>query len=739
MNMRNIKLKNTLAAVFLTALVMFLVFNLAPRNNAEADDNPANAPYTVVEEDSDWGEISSNPEVTYNALSWQAGDLIVVVGGAEAGNNGLNTPTATGLTFSLVSSAATGDINNSPVYVWAATATSDGSSFITSTHTTVPLSSMAGIHAFVYRNSSGVGNVNTMVGQNALTLSLNRGFSNSAVVEIFGDWNAGSDLTVDPTPAGGYVYPLNMSGRATFFINNWEDQSVPGTTSYGITNFTGTPKMSGVVVEIKGITGPAGHRVNIRGGGGASGPSAITRIGSVGAILGGNINTGSTSITVPAGTTLIVVGTSGYVNYNNYYGTGTLTIAGQSLTMARADRDTPADADKSAVWYIASASLPTGSQTLAWNWGGSSNMADGGQIVYAFYSGVNVANPVKDTGGNYIEGSLANSTISTASMSAASGDMIWSNAYLFNTSMPTGETWTNATSIYGVTNNGSRAAAAERFPSGNTSVSLNDDGGTGTANLYMTLSSVVFRAGSTGATVPVKIRGGGDAGVTSSIAYVNSAAGTDSLGTGVTTRTVTITPSAAGHLLVATVDYQGQFVTATVSDNVNGSWGPPAVGPTNWNIDSTLNMYTFYSFSSNTSPLTITATFSGTAYYAYINVAEFSGVSLISPLDGTPNSNAADSTSGTDNMNSGPITTTTDGDLIFGFSDFYFGPSGTPGTGYTSVVGTGIPEYLIQTTHGSITPTFTSSHGAGDHYGAQVTAFKPATISGVSGGNVKFR
>ncbi len=57
------------------------------------------APTLVDYDQSVWNDADNTPEVT-GSVSWQTGDLIVVLGGTENGNIGrLYSPTASGLTF----------------------------------------------------------------------------------------------------------------------------------------------------------------------------------------------------------------------------------------------------------------------------------------------------------------------------------------------------------------------------------------------------------------------------------------------------------------------------------------------------------------------------------------------------------------------------------------------------------------------------------------------------------------
>lgn len=207
---------------------------------------------------STWAGQDTNDEVT-PTVTWLSGDVVIVVGATEDNATAqLNTPTATGLTFSLV--LATNTINNCKLYVWSATAGSSSSSAITATRADAN-SKMRGIAAYVYRGSSGVGNTGTIVGDattNAV-ISLVRGSDNSAVVVIMGDWTPVNDTTVTANPSsGGTVRGIVNSAGATLYTASWTDQGAAGTSSYGIGSYTATPKWAGIAVEIKGSAAAGG-------------------------------------------------------------------------------------------------------------------------------------------------------------------------------------------------------------------------------------------------------------------------------------------------------------------------------------------------------------------------------------------------------------------------------------------------------------------------------------------------
>lgn len=210
------------------------------------------APTFADFQQSTWTDLVSSSEVTAS-VTWQAADDVYVVGMTEDNGHTLGVPTASGLSFSQVT--ATNTASNCKVYLWKATAGSGSSGAITATVTGG--SGMHGIAALVVRGSDGNGTPQTIVGSSAKTISVTRTQANSGVLAVFGDWNAVNDTTVDATPTGTVRIAANTA-NGTGFVLSWGDQGATGTTSYGLTNHTGSVKMAGIAVEIKGTTGGGG-------------------------------------------------------------------------------------------------------------------------------------------------------------------------------------------------------------------------------------------------------------------------------------------------------------------------------------------------------------------------------------------------------------------------------------------------------------------------------------------------
>jgi hypothetical protein len=202
--------------------------------------------------------IAASPRVTAS-LSWNAGDTIFVIGITETSGNTLGTPTASGLSFSLVDSDNT--VSNCQAYLWTATAGSAGSDTISATQNA---SFSAVLQAWAF-NGQGIGARTEILASSASTHNLTRVFPDSAVIFAVGDWNALSDVTVTWSPSSGVTqrHATEISAHATYFTADWGGQGAAGTTAYGFTDLTGTPRFTGYVVEVRGP--PESPQTLIRG------------------------------------------------------------------------------------------------------------------------------------------------------------------------------------------------------------------------------------------------------------------------------------------------------------------------------------------------------------------------------------------------------------------------------------------------------------------------------------------
>jgi len=281
------------------------------------------------------------------------------------------------------------------------------------------------------------------------------------------------------------LFPQTQAQTAditTGLVGHWTFNEGAGTTASDSSgnNNTGT-LINGPIWT----TGKIGQALDFDGvndyvdlGGGAG---TIERIGSLTQFDTDGGNTGSTSVSIPADATLMVVGLSGYAGGVSYYSDGAMTI--NSAAMTAVDIDASVNAFQGAMFYRV---LPsTGSQTLAWDWVGTDAQANPAMFVYGFYKGIDTSSPVRDTYGlNEIGGIYVTDTLT-----AQTGDMViaWTEFFKGDDGSVT---WTNATEIFEATIYGyADGGWAEASPSGNvviTATTNGDDGGIG---------AIVFKPG----------------------------------------------------------------------------------------------------------------------------------------------------------------------------------------------------------------------------------------------------
>lgn len=196
-------------------------------------------------------------------VAWSTGDTVLVLAMTDDQGHTFSTPTNANLTFNSLSGLPTTTANSCKGYAWSATAAnSQSAQTITCT-----LSNSGGAVAVCYvitaATTTGLGTP-AVATDTAKTNSLTRVSNNSAVAWITGDWSASTDVTVDPSPAGGTQRVAGVSsGNATFFAYDWPDEGAAGTTSYGVANASGTGLLTKIALEIKGTASAAAASVDL--------------------------------------------------------------------------------------------------------------------------------------------------------------------------------------------------------------------------------------------------------------------------------------------------------------------------------------------------------------------------------------------------------------------------------------------------------------------------------------------
>jgi hypothetical protein len=202
---------------------------------------------------------------------------------------------------------------------------------------------------------------------------------------------------------------------------------------------------------------------------------AVTRTGSS-ASIHSSANSGSQSISVPSDAEIFMLAVVGCVTTIGKFATdAVITLNSVELTCLVSNDFVD---NFVAIYYLVNP--PTGTQTLAWDFDGSSTFLDGGHLHYATYKGINTKCPFRHADGDGTFSEIAsNSYLILPSLYCLSGDAIFVAAYAYDANLPTGVTWTNATTLEGDSYNNSYGVTAEGFPSGSVQVQFDPDGNSG--------------------------------------------------------------------------------------------------------------------------------------------------------------------------------------------------------------------------------------------------------------------
>ena len=204
----------------------------------------------------------------------------------------------------------------------------------------------------------------------------------------------------------------------------------------------------------------------------------------------------------------------------------------------------------------------------------------------------------------------------------------------------------------------------------------------------------------------------GSSGTTLAIAY----------GSNVTAGNLLVCHIYANHGISGVADSRSQTFTSAV--NVTDG--------------ATYSLATFYYANTTGGADTVTVTFAGAITYASLQCSEYSGVATSSPLDKFASNSQTTPGTGANAVTSGSVTTTTDGQLIVGWSTALTVGAGTTsaGTGFTgrtNVFGDTLCEDQVQTSAGAIAATFTST-SATSNFITLITTYKAPAATGPSYG-----
>ena len=214
-----------------------------------------------------------------------------------------------------------------------------------------------------------------------------------------------------------------------------------------------------------------------------------------------------------------------------------------------------------------------------------------------------------------------------------------------------------------------------------------------------------------------------------SIAYVQGSTHQNG-GTSSTTVAVTLTgPIGSGHMVCVSVGWAGSSGADTITGITDDKGNTYTLVDHLHDSTDGYDWQSAYMLNVTNGAQTITATISTSRSFATILVDEFSGVATSSAIDGHHINNQVTLAAGTNSVTSTAITTTANGDLVYGSAvNITGGGTESAGTGFTlaqHTSGAFITEYQAQPTAGSIASTFTST--ATSSWLTYVMAFKASS------------
>lgn len=213
-----------------------------------------NTPPTLVSytETASWATTGASKSTA--SVSWQTGDVLVVVAGTESGSN-IGTPTATGLTFTSRAAVTSGSVCGTRAAT--AVAASSGSSAITCTNAG-GASDHWGFGVWVWRGSDGF---DAAAEQHTSTKTVSATHTDTHSATCWGVFDfaaaAITGISLSPTATNERQKALDNSGglHYTRYVADLTDHAASGGQAYGISGGSGTGPFSIVVVAVLGTTG----------------------------------------------------------------------------------------------------------------------------------------------------------------------------------------------------------------------------------------------------------------------------------------------------------------------------------------------------------------------------------------------------------------------------------------------------------------------------------------------------
>jgi hypothetical protein len=307
----------------------------------------ARTPPTLIafDQTASW-QATTTPQNIGSSLTWVTGDVIVVVGVSEDTGITLSTPTATGLTFNPIGSAnAVG--NSTGMHRWVAIAASGGSGIVSIARGAS--SGRFGAGVWQYRGSDGIGTAPAIVATtNVKIIPLIESQNESAVINVIGDWAAGSTASPTWTPSGETQRIASDGAGVSYSVMgaDWADANLATSTDYGLTAGLSTGMLAKAVIEVLGTAG--GGATEHFGAAAFSIESSlttsgtVTKFGSSALSAQSNVTTagtatvfGSVTMTIQSGMTSagarVVNGSAALSIQSNLSASGLPSVAGSSV------------------------------------------------------------------------------------------------------------------------------------------------------------------------------------------------------------------------------------------------------------------------------------------------------------------------------------------------------------------------------------------------------------------------
>lgn len=192
-------------------------------------------------------------------------------------------------------------------------------------------------------------------------------------------------------------------------------------------------------------------------------------------------------------------------------------------------------------------------------------------------------------------------------------------------------------------------------------------------------------------------------------------------------------PSQAGDCLILAAQWGSSSATGSVADDQGNTW---VAGPVAQDSGSSTSLQIFYALNVAANTRRITFTNSASTSFPEVQLFSFNNIATASAVDGTATAAVSSGTV----LQSGSITTTIDGDLIFQVGCLHGagGPSApitwTKNSGFNltgpNTTALMCSQWGIQGTHGAINPSLTSSVSASFTLSCTI-ALKPGSGGGV--------